>query len=162
MVKCCRVAETIVYWTISVSSRLGASSLCKMELDHLFLCIYWLLDVLAWSTCLVVISGSYVGIDKGLLFKWWKHEPCAYLLGITWADGCCVCVFMWNNGLGAFLSKLTEFQPKSNRMLYSGNVWSFQWYLTGAQAFSGVLRKLRSFSATELFSPNFYYWFMLG
>jgi len=47
------------------------------------------------------------------------------------------------------MSKLTDLQLKSNRMLYPGNVSTFQWYFTGAHAFGGISRKLRSFSATE-------------
>ena len=44
-------------------------------------------------------------------------------------------------GLGVLLSKLTDLQLKSNRMLNLGNVLTFRWYFTGPQAFGGILRK---------------------
>ena len=53
------------------------------------------------------------------------------------------------------MSKLTDLQLKSNRMLYPGNVSTFQWYFTGAHACSGILRKSRSLSATEPIFPFF-------
>ena len=43
--------------------------------------------------------------------------------------------------LGVLLSKLTDLQLKSNRMLNLGNVLTFRWYFTGPQAFGGILRK---------------------
>ena len=51
------------------------------------------------------------------------------------------------------MSKLTDPDLKSNRMLSLGNVATFQWYFTGAQAFSGILRRSQSFNATEPIFP---------
>jgi len=54
-----------------------------------------------------------------------------------------LCVFpMCNNGFRVFMSKLTELLVKSNRLVFSGNVCMFWWYLTGASAFDGILRKV--------------------
>ena len=51
------------------------------------------------------------------------------------------------------MSKLTDQQLKYNRMLHLGNILTFEWNFTGAQAFGGILRKSRSSSATKPIFP---------
>ena len=54
------------------------------------------------------------------------------------------------------MSKLTELHPKSNRMLYLGNVCNFYWYFMRPNIFGGILRKSRSFSVMRLIFPTDY------
>jgi len=69
---------------------------------------------------------------------------------LKWASASYVlCVFhSAYNGWGVFWSKLTELLVKCNRLVFCSNGSSFQWYFTGPNSFSGILRKLTSFDAT--------------
>ena len=75
---------------------------------------------------------------------------------LKWASASYVlCVFhSAYNGWGVFWSKLTELLVKCNRLVFCGNGSSFQWYFTGPNSFSGILRKSTSFDATEPIFPN--------
>ena len=50
---------------------------------------------------------------------------------------------------GVFWSKLIDLTLKSNRMVLSVHVCTFQWYFTRPMSFSDILRKSRSFDAPE-------------
>ena len=54
---------------------------------------------------------------------------------------------------GVYMSKLTDPDLKSIRMLNLGNGCNFQWYFSGPRAFGGILRKSRSFSAMRPIFP---------
>jgi len=73
-----------------------------------------------------------------------SHELVSYLLWVF---------LIPYNGLGVFLSKLTELQVRSNRLALSGNVNIFQPYFTGPSAFDGILRKSWSSDVTEPIFP---------
>ena len=83
---------------------------------------------------LLVIFSACVAIESVLVLKWlsMSHELVSYLLWVF---------LIPYNGLGVFLSKLTELQARSNRLALSGNVNIFQPYFTGPSAFDGILRK---------------------
>jgi len=93
-----------------------------------------------------------------LLLLWVIFSACVAMLSfhdLKWAGVSYVlCVFhSAYNGWGVFWSKLTELLVKCNRLVFCGNGSSFQWYFTGPNSFSGILRKSTSFDATEPIFP---------
>jgi hypothetical protein len=52
-----------------------------------------------------------------------------------------------------FKVRLTFLYTKADRMLLLVHGATFQWYFTGAQTFSGILRRSRSFDATQPIFP---------
>ena len=92
----------------------------------------------------VVVAGGKV--KQGVALKLQHTESGELVSSCFRSDGqrtprCDVHVLMCKNGLGVYMSKLTDLQLKSNGMLYSGNVSTFLWYFIGPHVFDGILRK---------------------